>query len=297
MTRNTVLLSGLLVVLLVIAVLVMQKPGERSSSGETGVLLAPIDSLAVDKIEIKGSGNSLVLQKNGVEWYLQEPVAYRADQSVVATFLHDSKSLEVKNVVSNKPEKHSVFQVDSMGTQVKIFEKGTEKAAFIVGKPTSSYSELYARRSGSNDVVIAGGASPSAFSRLVKEWRDKTIFTISRETIKEVRFQYGDTTFVLAFTDSTWKIGKDSTQESVVNSLISSLSSVRADDFVDTLIQHPPKLTAQIAYAGVQLNFFFVKQGEKYLVQSSASPQWFEMPTWRANDILKRKRDLKKPGR
>jgi len=297
MTRNTVLLSGLLVVLLVIAVLVMQKPGERSSSGETGVALAPIDSLAVDKIEIKGSGNSLVLQKNGVEWYLQEPVAYRADQSVVAAFLHDSKSLEVKNVVSNKPEKHSVFQVDSTGTQVKIFEKGTEKTAFIVGKPTSSYSELYARRSRSNDVLIISGASPSAFSRPVKDWRDKTIFTTHRESIKEVRFQYGDTTFVLAFKDSTWTIGKDSTQESVVNNLISSLSNVRADDFVDTLVQHPPKLTAQIAYAGVQLNFFFVKQGEKYLVQSSASPQWFEMPTWRANDILKRKRDIKKPDR
>jgi hypothetical protein len=297
MTRNTLLLSGLLVVLLVIAVLVMQKPGERSSSGETGVLMAPIDSLAVDKIEIKALGSSVVLQKNGVEWYLQEPVSYRADQSAVAAFLHDSKSLEVKNVVSNKPEKHSVFQVDSTGTQVKIFEKGTEKTAFIVGKPTSSYSELYARRSGSNDVLIMSGASPSAFSRPVKEWRDKIIVTTSRENIKEVRYQYGDTTFVLAFKDSAWTIGKDSTQESVVNNLISSLSNVRADDFVDTLVQHPPKITAQVAYAGTQLNFFFVKEGEKYLVQSSASPQWFEMPSWRANDILKRKRDLKKPGR
>jgi len=297
MTRNTVLLSGLLVILLVIAVLVMQKPGERSSSGETGVVLAPIDSLAVDKIEIKTPGSSLVLQKNGVEWYLQEPVSYRADQGTVAAFLHESKSLEVKNVVSNKPEKQSVFQVDSTGTQIKIFEKGTEKSAFVVGKPTSSYSETYARRSGSNDVLIVSGASPSAFSRPAKEWRDKTIFATIRENIKEIRYQYGDTTFVLAFKDSAWTIGKDSTQESVVNSLVSSLSNVRADGFVDTLVQHPPRITAQIAYAGTQLNFFFVKQGEKYLVQSSASPQWFEMLSWHANEILKRKQDIKKSGR
>jgi hypothetical protein len=232
-----------------------------------------------------------------VEWYLQEPVSYRADQSTVATFLHDSKSLEVKNVVSNKPEKHSVFQVDSMGTRVKIYEKGTEKISFILGKATTSYTEMYARRSGSNDVVIVSGASAFVFSRPVKDWRDKTIFTTSRDNIKEVRYQYGDTTFVLAYKDSAWTIAKDSTQESAVNSLISSLSNVQADDFVDTLAQRPPKITAQIAYAGTQLNFFFLKQGEKYFVQSSGSPQWFEMLSWRANEILKRKQDLKKSGR
>ena len=297
MTRNTVLLLGLLVVLMIIAVLVMQKPGERSSSGETGVALAPIDSVAVDKIEIKTPASSVVLQKNGVEWYLLEPTSYRADQSTVAAFLHDSKSLEVKNVVSNKAEKHLVFQVDSSGIQVKIFEKGTEKISLVVGKPTSNYSEMYARRSGSNDVFIMSGASASVFSRPVKEWRDKTIFTTPPDNIKEVRYHYGDTTFVLAFKDSAWTIGKDSTQESVVNNLISSLSNVQADDFVDTLAQRPSKITAQIAYAGTQLNFFYVKQGEKYLVQSSTSPQWFEILGWRANEILKRKQDLKKSGR
>jgi hypothetical protein len=297
MTRNTVLLLGVLVVLLIIAVLVMQKPGERSSSGETSVALAPIDSVAVDKIEIKTPVSSVVLQKNGVEWYLQEPISYRADQSTVAAFLHDSKSLEVKNVVSNKPEKHSVFQVDSTGTRVKIFEKGMEKIAFVVGKPASSYSEMYARRSGSNDVIIVSGPSAYVFSRPVKDWRDKTIFSTSRDNIKEVRYQYGDTTFVLAFKDSIWMIGNETAQAEAVSNLLSSLSSVQADDFVDTLVSRPPKLTAQIVYAGTQLNFFFVKQGEKYLVQSSASPQWFEMPSWRANDILKRKQDLKKSAR
>jgi hypothetical protein len=297
MTRNTILLLGLLAVLLIVAVIVMQNPGERSSSGGTGVALAAIDSLAVDRIEIKAPASSIVLQKNGVEWYLQSPMSYRADQSAVAEFLHDSKNLEVKNVVSNKPEKHSVFQVDSSGTLIKIFEKGMEKVAFVLGKPTSTYSELYARRSASNDVLVLSGASPSAFSRPVKEWRDKTIVSTARDLIKEIRYQYGDTTFVLAFKESTWVIGKDSTQESVVNNLLSSLSNVRSDDFVDTLMQRPPKITAQVAYAGTQLTFFFLKQGEKYLVQSSASPQWFEMLSWRANEILKRKQDLKKPAR
>jgi hypothetical protein len=297
MTRNTVVLAGLLVVLVVIALLVMQKPGERSTSGDAGTPLATIDSLAVDKIAISSPSGAVLLQKRGVEWYLQEPISYRADQPAVASFLHENKSMEVRNIVSDKKEKYPVFQVDSAGTHVTLFEHGAEKVSFVVGKPAASYGELYVRRSGSNDVVIVTGASPSLFSRPLKEWRDKSIFTATRDNIKEVRYQYGDTTFVLALRDSTWMIGKDSVQEAAVGNLLSSLTNVQADDFVDTVVQRPPKLTAQVSYAGAQLNFFFVKQGEKYLVQRSTSPQWFEMMSWRANDILKRKQDLRKSGR
>jgi hypothetical protein len=143
-------------------------------------------------------------------------------------------------------------------------------------------------------VLIVSGVSPYAFSRAVKDWRDKALVAVPKETIKEVRYQYGDTTFVLVFKDSVWMIGNEPTQESVVSSLLSSLANVQVDDFIDTLAQRPSKITAQISYAGLQLNFFFMKQGEKYLVQNSSSPQWFEMTNWRANEILKRKKDIKK---
>jgi hypothetical protein len=92
--------------------------------------------------------------------------------------------------------------------------------------------------------------------------------------------------------DSVWTIGGEKAQADAVNNLLNSLASVQADDFVDTVMVQPPRLTAQIAYAGVQLNFFFIKQGEKYLVQQSGSSQWFEMQSWRASQLLKRKKDL-----
>jgi hypothetical protein len=294
MTRNTYALLGILGVLVILAYLVMQKPGERSSSGENGEVLVSVDSLAVDRIDIKSPTVHVVLQKKGVEWFVESPVSYKADQSNVAGLIHSSKTLQVSNFVSNKPDKHSVFQVDSTGTLVRMFQNGAEKASFILGKSGSSYSELYARRAGSNDVALVNGASSYVFSRPVKDWRDRTILSTPRESIKEVRYQYGDTTFVLAFKDSSWTIGKDSTQEGVVSSLLSSLSNIVTDDFVDTLSTRPTKPSAQISFAGTQLTFFYVKGSEKYLVHSSASPQWFELQTWHANQLLLRKKDLLK---
>ena len=296
MTRNMYILLGIVAVLVVVAYLVMQKPGERSARGDTEGNLVTLDSLAVNKIEIKSPTAKIVLEKKGVEWYLTEPLSYRADQSNVASLIHESKNLEVKSIVSNKPEKHSLFQVDSTGTTVRIFEGGAEKASFIIGKTGTSYSESYARRTHSDDVALISGAMSYVFNRPVKEWRDRTILTVPKERINEVTFRYGDTTFTLAFKDSTWMVGKDSTQDWVVNGLLTSLSSLQADDFVDTLLSPPPKITTQLSYAGAHVSFWYIKTGDKYLVRSSSSPQWFEMQSWRANQVLKRKKDLVKSG-
>ena len=292
MKRNTLVLVVVLGVLLLVAVLVMQKPGEISSTGEAGDPLTAVDSLALDRIEINAPASAVVLQKKGVEWYLQEPLAYRADQASVASLVHDVRTLRVTNIVSNKPEKFGVFQVDSTGTRVRLFAGGKETSSFVLGKATTSYLEMYARREGSNDVLLVSGASAYVFSRPVRDWRDKSIVAVSRESIADVHYQYGDTTFVLAMKDSVWTIGGEKAQVDAVNTLLNSLASVQADDFVDTVMVQPPRVTAQIAYAGVQLNFFFIKQGEKYLVQQSGSSQWFEMQSWRASQLLKRKKDL-----
>lgn len=292
MKRSTSILIGLFVVLLVIAYVVMQKPGEQSASTSGSGHLVTIDSLSVDKIEITSPSAQIILEKRGIEWFLEKPVAYRADQSNVTSLIQQIRNFEMKGIVSNNPEKQSVYQVDSTGTLVTVYEQGKEKASFIVGKMGTTFSETYMRKKNSNDVALVGGVFGYMFNRSAKDWCDRTILTVLRESIKEVKFQYGDTTFALAFQDSVWKIGSSTVQESAVNSLLTSLSTLRADDFVDTPPAVAPKLTAVISYGGVQVRFSEVKGEGKYWVQSSTSPQWFEMQSWNANQVLKRKKDL-----
>jgi hypothetical protein len=295
MKRNTFTLIGLLVVLLAVAYLVMQKPGEQSSSG-VGTLLLQIDSVSVDKLELRSSTSYIVLEKRGVEWFLKEPVDYRADQTSIGTLIHDVKNLEVKNVVSNKPEKFPVFQVDTTsGTLFTIYEKGIKKESILVGKIGASYSDLYVRRLPSNDVDAVDASIQYQINRGAKEWRDKTILSVPKENIKEIKYQYGDTTFTLAYQDSVWKIGKDEVKTGDVNGVLGSLSNVQADDFIDTTLNPAPKINALVSYAGNQLRFSFLKAQNKYAVQTSVSPQWFVVESWKTNAILKRKKDFIKP--
>lgn len=290
MKKNTYVLIGLFAVLLVIAFLVLQKPGEQSASSSSAGLLFNIDSVSVDKIEVKSPSSSIVLEKQGAEWFVTKPINYRANQSNIGQIIHQIKILEIKSTVSSKPEKHNVFQVDQTGTQIAVYEKGIEKASFILGKMAASYTESYARKLNSNDVMIVEGAYSYNFNRPAKDWRDRTIFTMPKESIREIKYQYSDTVFNLIFKDSIWVIGKDKARQAIVDGILSTISNFQADDFVDSSLSL--KIMAVMKVADVQFGFSFNKKTGKYYVQSSTSPQLFVLEQWKANQILKRKKEI-----
>ena len=290
MKKTVYILSGTFVVLLLIAYVVMQKPGEQSASSASSGPLCKIDSVSVDKIELKSPAADVVLEKRGAEWFVTQPINYRADQNNVGQLLHQLKTMETKGVISSRPDKQKVFQVDQSGTQVNVSEKGAEKAAFILGKMAGSYDEYYARRVNANDVLLVGGAYAYTFNRQVRDWRDRAIAAIPRESIKDIRYQYGDTVFTLLHKDSLWVIGQDKAQQSVVDGILSALSNIQADEFIDSTIV--PKISALVTAHDIQLRFSYDKSKLKYYVQSSQAKQWFVLDPWKANQILKRKLEI-----
>lgn len=293
MKRTTWILIGAVVVLAVIAFFVLRQPGETSSTESSGNMLVSYDSAAVDKVEINTSGNSVVLEKQGNGWMLASPIRYRADQNVVTGAVGKGKSIEVKSVVSSNPEKQKVFQVDSAGTLVQMYAGGNLLAAFRVGKPSQTYTETYVRKEGSNDVYLADGMFTYTFAHPSKDWRDKSIFKTDPDIIRSVTYRYGDTTFTLANKDSLWRVNGDSVKDQAsVRGVINSLANLQADDFVDSTLASAPKQVALIEVEGTQIRFCQGKGADTYLVQTSQSPQWYEIQGWRASQVLKRKKDL-----
>ncbi len=293
MNKNSLLLLALVVVLVVVAYVLMQRPGELSTSPSGGDSVVHIDSANVDRITITSPALSLVLAKQGAEWRVESPLAARANQNAVATFLGEANTSTITAMISDKAEKHSIFQVDSTGIDVRFFRRGAENAGLIIGKPGPNYGNVYARRVNSNEVFLIDGAISRSAGKSLKDWRDKTITSIPRENIRDIQFQYGDTAFVLSRNDSAWTIDGRTAEENIVSSLIGSLSQLQADDFIDTLPTQPP-LVATLTFAGVHLRFLQSAGSEKYVVQSSSSPQLFELQSWRAQQVLKRKKDLLK---
>jgi len=283
----------LLLVLALLAIatfLVLRRPGETNVSG-TSYLVA-YDSSSIDKMEIQSPKETVVLEKQGGVWSLTKPIQYKADQSAVQKAIGTGKSLSITNPVSTNPEKRNLFQVDTSGTLVKISSAGTEKGAMYIGKTGSSFSNTYVRASESNDVYLTDGVLSSVFNRSLKDWRDKTIFQRDRSQIKSVRFQYKDETFTLSLQDSVWKVDSDPSSETKANPFLNALSNIQTDEFVDTVVTNLPQPTAVISVEGMDLTLYGMNDGAKYIVRSSGSSQLFELNKWKAEQLLKHKRDF-----
>lgn len=291
MKRNTVYSIVVLVALGIITFFTLNREGEVSSTGSSGRMLVEYDSMSVDKLEMVSPTGSVILEKQAGTWMVTAPVKYKADETAVASAVGKGRKIELTSLVSTNPEKQALFQVDSSGTLVRVYEKGSPKTAFRIGKPSSSFTETYVRLEGSNEVQLTNEMISSYFNKQPKEWRDKSVFKMEEGKIKTVRFHYGDTTFALSLQDSMWRIERDSANQTAVKPLLSALANIQTDEFVDSALSTVPKLTAIIEVDGIQIRFF-KKDDTKYLVQTSHSPQWFELQNWRTTSLLKRKKDL-----
>jgi hypothetical protein len=294
MKKSTVILAGILVVLIAATFLVLQRPGELSVSGSQGGLLASYDSSQVDRIEVHSASGTTVLHRENGAWMMTSPLRAKADDAGVRELLSKGKSITLKAMVSGNPQKQGVFQVDSSGTLVRLFAGDAERAAFRIGKMGPTYTETYVRREDANEVYLAEGMLLYVFAKQPRDWRDKTILKVPQESIRNVRFQYGDSTFALTFRDSMWTVDGVPASEPAVKSLLGGLASLTADDFVDSTLSSPPPLTALIDADGTQIRFHRDIEKNSYHVVTSSGSQVFEMQGWHADQVLKRKRDLLK---
>ena len=292
MKRNTLILAGVLVVLILAVFFVLQRPGERSVSADGGELLVSYDSAAVDKIQVSSTSGTTILQREGAGWMLTFPLRAKADDAGVHQLLSKARMIALKAMVSSNPQKQTLFQVDSAGTLVRMSAGGNERAAFRIGKTGSTYTETYVRREGSNDVFLADGMLLYLFVKQPRDWRDKAILRIPQESIRSVRYQYGDTTFVIAFQDSVWKVDGTPAADYTVRGLLGALAAFSADDFIDTTLAAPPPLTAVIDVEGMQLRFHKNPVTNNFVVICSSGPQVYEVQGWHAAQVLKRKSEL-----
>jgi hypothetical protein len=292
MKRSTVILIAVLVVLAVAAYFALQKQGETSSAGLPGERLIAYDSAAVDKLTIHTPTANVVLERSTGKWMVTSPFTYPADGGLVVQAVSKGNAIFSRGIVSTNPQKQQLFQVDSSGTLVTIYEKGTLKAAFHVGKPGPSYTETYVRKEGSDDVHLADGLFTYYFNRQPKEWRDKTIFKTERMTVRDVVMHYGDTTTVLAMRDTVWRVDTTRAAENAVQSYLAAVTNLQADDFIDSTVTVMPPLSYTITIGGADIRFFLNRASNKYYVLSSTAPQLFEMQEWRAQQVLKRKKDF-----
>jgi hypothetical protein len=293
MKKQTYYLIGSFVVLLLIAYLVMQKPGESSKELNDEELFLKIDSAAINKFVIKSQFGEIIVEKQGLDWYMTKPVRYPADTFRIKAGITRLKNMVMKSLTSTNKAKQSVYGVDdSSGTSVKIYQNGKETVHLYIGKPGTAPIQTFVRKANSNDVYSVTGSLSYMFNAPDKDWRNKQIVAINENDLKEIKFG-GNESFTLERSDTIWTINGQPANKSEVNGMMQTLSSLNTDFFLDSLVEDMPEISTIMTLGNVQLRIAQVDD-ERYYVQTSQSPQWFIVLKGKIKRILKTKADFLK---
>ena len=300
MTKNTKVLIVLFILLAGASYYYLRPTPERETSYKSADMNLTIDSVSVSKIEIQKPGKSITLENTDGKWFVTFPGKYPANVSNVTQLIGGMKKFKVGSLISSNPLKQNQFQVDSTGTKLTLTNRSGKSVSLVVGKNGPSYTDIYFRLPDSKDVYLGDGLSPWMFNQELKDWRDKTIFKTTSDSIKQLSFVYKSNNVTLQRDSTKWRISKpasakasagmDTISANEVTSALNTLANLNAEDFIDpayTPTTNPLSVKVQTGEEAA-LNFFpMPPDSAKYAVQTSQSQQTYVMSKWTVQQVMK----------
>ncbi|RCK77657.1 MAG: hypothetical protein IGBAC_1966 [Ignavibacteriae bacterium] len=298
MKKTTISLIVIFIVLLAVVYFLIRPEPERTASYDIKDLGLKIDSTYISKIEVYRNNKTIVLEQQSDKWFVTSPIKYPADEISVTTLLSSASKLKILSLISSNPAKQSVFQVDSSsGTILNFYDKRGKNITFILGKMGPSYMESYLRPINSNEVYLSEGINSWTVNKDVRDWRDKYILKLQKDSIKQIIFETGKELFSILKTENKWYLENDSLESSKIESILNLLSNLRTEDFVDSSVNLPQaqtKLTVQEKEFNMISLYPIPPDSSKYWVTSSNSQQTFTVSRYIANQLIKKKNDFLK---
>ncbi|MGM0587850.1 MAG: DUF4340 domain-containing protein [Bacteroidota bacterium] len=261
MTNATKTLSIIFVVLAAVTGLYSWMGKSGSSEGLRAELVT-VEPENVNRIliENEGRGYPITLQKEDEQWMVQSregTTSYPANQQAVESALDELTALNIKALVTRDAQKHARYQVDSTGTDVKLFNGDSQLAHVILGKPqiiSRSQFNTYMRLSDENDVYSVEGFLSASFNKDIPNWRDKQIWDLNAQDVQRVDFLFpADSSYSVERAGSdSWISGGDTLNTRSVDNMVSRLTDLRANGFIDD--STPEKFGQEIYAIQVQLS-------------------------------------------
>lgn len=233
--------------------------GGKSVSKAFSAAVVQFDSTKIDRILIEQPAKPAVeLKLEGKIWnvVLAEGKTFPADRQTVMNSLGELTGMKIKALATRDAEKFGRFQVDSTGTTVRVFSSGKEKAAVVLGKfnfVSRSEFNTYVRNAASNEVFAVEGFISSTFNREADNWRDKKVWEIREDAIRQIELIFpGDSSWAAFKADGNkWISVSDTLDDFKSGQLVRQVTSISATQFDDAIspaeVSGSPKYTIKVS--------------------------------------------------
>ena len=200
--KNLIAIGILVALGIAAAIAFREKPDTEKAKVVKSI--QPVDVSKIDTIKVsrhegigdKRTPESYTLKKEGETWKMVEPVTYAVVQSTLESMTKVLGELRVIDVISEKAESHSKFNLDDEnGVKVTVLNGNETLLDIIIGNANNGIT--FARLPGKNEVYRMKGSFKFNLDRSIKTLRDKTVVQVEIQDVDTVTFKQKEASLTL----------------------------------------------------------------------------------------------------
>ena len=202
-----------------------------------------IEREAVDALEITTPDRTLKFGKVEGEWQVTQPALARSDAANIESLLSRIDGLQMKSVASGDGSDLSKFGLEKPAASVRV-GSGSSQATLLVGSAAEE-GNVYAKDASRPEVFTIEASLLEDLKKDAGEYRQKDLFDARAFNTTRLEVARGGTTTIFEKATVKDKEGKEEQKwkqttpaekevdRAAMDTLLSSLTSARADSFVD----------------------------------------------------------------
>jgi hypothetical protein len=284
MSWKKILSLLLLLAVLGIAIVLVDRHAAGKLAKEGTLLDMP--AAAVEKIELRNKDGRFVIARRDTQWFLEEPLAAKADKVALESILDNFCPLKYDRLVAESGSDLKAFGLEAPEIELKLFTKeGSQPGATILlGLKNSIDDSSYARLAAGGKVVSIPAYKRNDLEKDLFALRDKKLLALATVDVSSLEFNAGNR--VLAFTkkNDQWFMEKplySLAQDAKVSDILSAASTLEALSFIpaaDAAARSGfgldrPLLTADFHSAGTSRKIVVGKKGERFYAWVAGSSE------------------------
>jgi hypothetical protein len=232
-SNNVILFTILLVLLGGFVVTKFFRTPSLESNLEEHILTIDTSRVSAIHIHPAAEDGEIKLLRAGQKWKVErDETKVNVEVSHLRSALGSISKIRPERLLSRKKEKWADYQVDSTGTNVKVYSGKEDPTEFWIGKTSSGGNSL--RIEGNDNVYEVKEALEGNFNRRFAGWRDKTLLKIEPEKITKISFEYpSDSSFIVERSNGKWNINNMQADSAKVATYLNRFRSRTLSEFAD----------------------------------------------------------------
>jgi hypothetical protein len=279
------------------------KPADDAATApaDTPPPILKLDSSAIDKLELEKKGSvPITLAKDASgKWQMVQPKPLVADQSTVLGMISTLSSLNservvVEDVAGLTPAELRQYGLDAPALKLEITQKGNKIHTLFIGDETPTGAGVYADLAGNPKIFTIATSVKSSVDKSLNDLRNKKLFDFGYVEPNRVEVHAGPKAYVLTRSGDDWRQEGKKVENATVQSLISKLRDLTADQFLDSGFANPSIELTVTSDDGKHIEKVLIaKSKDGYLAKRENEPTLYGLNSSSVDDLQKAAAEIK----